>query len=188
MAAGSVNVGPGTSRFLDELERRLAYVRGRCPHVSRRVVDGSPLWFELPALCRDSPPTPACMSPASPVRLSHRFQIGASLIPPFALLWLACRNGWIAIAPGVFLAAMPAALILGMLAPSVFSGWHRAVSRIQAWIGHRLVEGLLTLVFLAVVVPVGLLFRLSGRSFLELPPADSYWRKAPAPGSLRDQF
>ena len=41
-----------------------------------------------------------------------RFQIGASLIPPFALLYIASRAGWIPIDRKVWLATMPIALLV----------------------------------------------------------------------------
>lgn len=120
--------------------------------------------------------------------LGERFRIGASLIPPFALLWVASRRGWIPLNPWWCLAAMPLALLTGLLLPSAFAGWHRGFSRVQSWIGHRVITVLLGMVFILVVLPVGLIFRLRGRSFLELPPGESYWKPARPPGSLRDQF
>jgi hypothetical protein len=120
--------------------------------------------------------------------LGERFRIGASLTPPFALLWLASRRGWVPFNSWWCLAALPGALLLGMLWPQAFAGWHRGFSAAQAWLGRRIFMGLLGLVFIFVLAPFGWILRRSGRSFLEGPPADSYWKPARPPGSLRDQF
>jgi hypothetical protein len=123
-----------------------------------------------------------------PHTLGERFQIGASLIAPVALLWLASRKGWLPLTPWWCLAAMPAVLVVGMLLPGAFAGWHRGLTALQSWIGRRLVALLLGFVFVLVLVPVGLLLRARGKSFIDGPRADSYWKPARPPGSLRDQF
>ena len=120
--------------------------------------------------------------------LGERFRIGASLIAPVALVWLASRRGWLPLTPWWCLAALPAALLVGMLLPGAFAGWHRVFSAVQSWIGHRLVMLLLGIVFVLVLVPVGLVLRARGKSFLDGPRADSYWKPARKPGSLREQF
>ena len=132
------------------------------------------------------PPPPA----NSDVRrsLKDRFQIGASLIPPMALLWLASRNGWIPVPSWICLAALPGAVALGMLLPGVFAGWHRLFSHGQSWAGHRLLAGLLGLAFILTIIPIGLWLRFRGRSFLEPPTQGTYWVSARPPGSLKNQF
>lgn len=109
-------------------------------------------------------------------------------MPPFALLWVAARRGWVSVHPGYCLAAMLVALLVGTLMPGTFAQWHQGMTRVQSWIGQRLVGVLLGLVFIGVLLPLGMLFRLRGRSFMDAPTADSYWKPARAPGSLRDQF
>lgn len=122
------------------------------------------------------------------VSLSDRFQIGASLLPPIALLWLASRRGWIPVPPGVFLAAMPGAVALGMLFPGAFFGWHRIITRIQSWMGARVLALLLGSVFLLAILPIGLWLRARGRSFLEPESSDTYWVSVRPPGSLKNQY
>ena len=68
-----------------------------------------------------------------------RFAIGASLIPPVALLMIANRAGWVPGSPRAFLAGMPVAVGLGMLFPTLFEPWHRGFSRMRSWLGGRLV-------------------------------------------------
>lgn len=123
-----------------------------------------------------------------PLTLGERFRIGASLIPPVALLWIASRRGWVPLSSGWCLAAMPLALLLGMLLPGIFEGWHRAFSAGQSWAGRWLVRILLGLVFLLVVAPLGIVLRVAGISFLGGKPAASYWTKVRPPSSLRTQF
>lgn len=118
----------------------------------------------------------------------QRFRIGASLIPPFALLWLAARKGWIPADPRWPLFAMPAALLAGFLFPAVFAPWHRGFERVQSAVGRRIVAVLLGLAWLLVVLPVGLVLRLSGKRFLESAPRDSHWVPARPYGSLLDGF
>lgn len=122
--------------------------------------------------------------------LSERFETGASLVPPFALLWLTARKGWIPAEPRWCLAAMGFAFAAGMLVPHPFQGWRRRLQSFQSWLGHHIVRQLLALIFLLIVVPFGLLLRLRGKSFLEhsAPDANSFWLTARPPGSLRDPF
>jgi hypothetical protein len=47
---------------------------------------------------------------------------------------------------------------------------------------------LLGIVFLLVVMPVGLVLRLRGKSFLDGGRRDSYWHPVRPPGSLKDSF
>lgn len=117
-----------------------------------------------------------------------RFRIGASLIPPFALLWLGARKGWIPLDPRWPLFAMPAALAIGFLLPAAFASWHIAFERLQAAVGRRIVAGLLALVWCTVILPVGLLLRLFGKRFLETRPRESHWNPARPHGSLLDGF
>ena len=125
---------------------------------------------------------------SAPHSLSERFQIGASLIPPIALMWIGSRSGWIPISSRACLTAMPVAVLIGMLLPQVFSGWHRFFTAVQGWLGHRLLAGLLAVAFLVAVVPFGLWMRTRKRSFLEPTSHDSYWVPARPPGSLKNQF
>jgi hypothetical protein len=79
-------------------------------------------------------------------------------------------------------------LASGMLLPATFEPWHHGFSRVQAWIGRRIVAVLLGIVFLLVVMPVGLVLRLRGKSFLDGGRRDSYWHPVRPPGSLKDSF
>lgn len=126
--------------------------------------------------------------PQPPLSFKMRFQIGASLIPPFALLYLASRAGWMPAAPKVWLAAMPVALLVGMLLPRLFAPWHRLFSSGHSWLGHRLLKLLLALVFLLTIVPIAVYLRIRGRSFLETASRESYWLPPRTGGSMQDQY
>jgi hypothetical protein len=122
--------------------------------------------------------------------LTERFETGASLVPPLALLWLAARKGWFPVEPRWCLATMAFAFVVGMLAPHPFQGWRRRLQALQSWLGRHIVRQLLALIFLLIVVPFGLLLRLRKKSFLEhsAPDATSFWLPARPSGSLRDPF
>ena len=121
-------------------------------------------------------------------RLRDRFSIGASLLPPVALLMLAARWGWVAVSPRNCLLAMPLVLGLGMLLPAVFEPWHRWLSRVQAWCGRRLVFGVLLGVYALALVPIAFLMRWAGQRPLDLSRSGSSWVKSKGYGSLRDPF
>ena len=126
--------------------------------------------------------------PTADRTLWQRFEIGASLVPPLALLWIASRKGWIPPGGPWSLIAMPTAVVIGLRFPAAFAGGHRGLSRVQSWIGKRLLAALLGLAFVVAVLPMGLWLRARGRSFLEPPPGDSYWTTPRPPGSLKNQF
>jgi amino acid permease len=120
--------------------------------------------------------------------LRDRFAIGASLIPPVALLMIASRAGWVAGSPRVYLAAMPVVLGLGMLFPKLAEPWHRRFSRMRSWLGGRLVFLLLLGVYGLAVVPLAFLMRLFGKRPLDVSRSGSSWVRSKGYGSLRDPF
>ena len=122
--------------------------------------------------------------------LTERFETGASLVPPFALLWLAARKGWIPVEPRWCLTTMGFVFVVGMLVPHPFQGWRRGLRALQSWLGRHIVRQLLAIIFLVIVVPFGLLLRLRKKSFLEHSSgnATSFWLPARPSGSLRDPF
>lgn len=128
------------------------------------------------------------MSPDRPATLRDRFAIGASLLPPVALLMLAGRWGWVPIRPVACLVAMPVVLGIGMAFPGVFAPWHRRLSRIRSWLGGRLVFLLLLAVHGLAVIPLALLMRLFGQRPVDRARSGSSWVRSKGYGSLRDPF
>lgn len=120
--------------------------------------------------------------------LRDRFAIGASLIPPVALLMIASRAGWVPGSPRAYLAAMPVVLGLGMLFPIFVEPWHRRFSRMRAWLGGRLVFLLFLGVYGVAVVPMAFLMRLVGKRPLDVSRSGSSWVRSKGYGSLRDPF
>lgn len=120
--------------------------------------------------------------------LRDRLAIGASLLPPVALLMLASRWGWVPVRSTVWLAAMPLVLAVGMLSPGWFAPWHRGVSRVQAGLGRFLVRLLLRVIHALAVVPMGLLMRCFGQHPVDRARTGSSWVRSKGYGSLRDPF
>ena len=85
------------------------------------------------------------------------------------------------------------ALGLAMCAvrPRWFRGFYRCGMTASWHIGQVMGRVLLTVFFLLLVTPMGLLLRVLGKDLLELkrrPDAASYWRVAKKPGPLDRQF
>jgi Saxitoxin biosynthesis operon protein SxtJ len=73
------------------------------------------------------------------------------------------------------------ALIVCALRPRLFRGFYRGGTAISFYIGQVMGRILLTVFFILVVTPLGLLLRLSGKDLLQLKRpsgASSYWRPA----------
>jgi hypothetical protein len=118
----------------------------------------------------------------------ERLRIGASLLPPCALLWWCCRRGWVPFDPHLAVWTLPAALATGFLWPAPFLPWHRRVESVRSWLGGLLLRLLLLLVWIAAILPVGLALRLAGKRFLDPGKREGYWQPARPFGSLRDGF
>jgi len=73
------------------------------------------------------------------------------------------------------------ALIACAVRPRWFRGFYRGGMTVSFHIGQVMGKILLTILFLLVVTPMGLLLRLLGKDLLQLkrpPSASSYWRAA----------
>ena len=78
-------------------------------------------------------------------------------------------------------------LIVCAVRPRLFRGFYRSGMTISFYIGQVMGRILLTIFFILVVTPLGLLLRLTGKDLLQLkrpPGASSYWR----PGKTSNQF
>jgi hypothetical protein len=96
---------------------------------------------------------------------------------------------------GVPLFVIGALLILtAVLAPNALTYLHKFWIALSLLIGWLMTRVILTLVFFLVVMPIGLLQRLVGRSSVDLrfrTGASSYWQprqKSFAPADYRNQF
>lgn len=75
--------------------------------------------------------------------------------------------------------------------PRWFRGFYRVGMTASFHVGQVMGRILLSLIFLAVVTPLGLLLRILGKDLLQLrrdSQAPSHWRKARPPGPLDRQF
>ena len=87
--------------------------------------------------------------------------------------------------------ALVVALAICAVRPRWFRGFYRAGMTASWHVGQVMGGVLLTILFLLLVTPLGLLLRLMGKDLLELkrrPDAASYWRVAKKPGPLDRQF
>lgn len=105
--------------------------------------------------------------------------------------WLSLRRGWIprgALVPiGVAILLIPA---LAIIRPRWFRPVYRGVMTVSFHIGQVMGKVMLTVFFLLVLTPLGLLLRLLGKDLLELkkkPHATTYWHPA-KPASRLDQM
>ncbi len=95
---------------------------------------------------------------------------------------------------GVFRAAqfvLAAILICGLIRPRWFRGFYRVGMTVNFWVGKTVGRVTLTLFFLLVITPFGLVLRFLGRDLLALrprPPGESYWRKSRPASSLDRLF
>ena len=97
--------------------------------------------------------------------------------------------------PQEFFIATLIALAVGLAICAVRPRWFRGFYRVgmtASWhVGQVMGRVLLTVFFLLLVTPMGLLLRLMGKDLLELkrrPDASSYWRVAKKPGPLDRMF
>ena len=83
------------------------------------------------------------------------------------------------------------AVLICAVRPRLFRGFYRVGMTASFHVGQVMGRVLLSVVFLLVVTPLGLLLRLTGRDLLQLrrePSAVTYWRKAKPVGPLERQF
>ena len=83
------------------------------------------------------------------------------------------------------------ALAICAARPRWFRGFYRAGMTASWHVGQVMGRLLLTVLFLLLVTPLGLLLRLLGKDLLELkrrPDAASYWHVAKKPGPLDRMF
>ena len=112
----------------------------------------------------------------------------AGAIVAFALLrkHVVSREVFIGVMSG-----LAVALVVCAARPRWFRSFYRAGMTASWHVGQVMGGVLLTILFLLLVTPLGLLLRLMGKDLLELkrlPEATSYWRVAKKPGPLDRQF
>lgn len=109
-----------------------------------------------------------------------------------ALSFVAChrawitRNAWFALLGVVLLA-----VILSLIFPRLFRSFYRAGMTASFHVGQVMGKVLLTLLFLLVVTPLGLLLRLMGKDLLRLkrdPAAGTFWQSAKCSNNFDRMF
>lgn len=96
--------------------------------------------------------------------------------------WIVWWKGGLALTLPLVVAAMAlAAVVAALIQPRWFRGFYRGGMTVSFQIGQLIGKVLLTLFFLLLVTPLGLLLRLLGKDLLELkskPQETSGWRPA----------
>jgi F0F1-type ATP synthase assembly protein I len=90
-----------------------------------------------------------------------------------------------------FLAALLVTLLLCLLKPRLCRGFYRVGMTVSFYIGQVIGRILLTLIFLLVVTPLGILLRLCGKDLLRLkrdPTAKTYWEPVKQTHNLDREF
>ena len=94
--------------------------------------------------------------------------------------------GWLAA-----LAVLATLALMAALRPRWFRGYYRFASRLAFHLSQFVGYALLTVLFLLVLTPLGLLLRLTGKDLLRLrrsPEAKSYWSTTRPSGPLERRF
>ncbi len=94
------------------------------------------------------------------------------------LRWRRVLPGWAWVA--VLAVALALALLAG-LRPAWFRGYYRVSTRIGYWLSEALARVILSLIFVFLLVPLGLVLRLLGKDPLRLRrtrPVETYWSNA----------
>jgi hypothetical protein len=93
---------------------------------------------------------------------------------------------WLAILAVVSLLAIAA-----LIRPQLFRRWYRFSQKLGFLLAQFVGRCVLTVFFICILTPVGLLLRLLGKDLLQLkrpPPAATYWRPAKEYNSLERLF
>lgn len=91
----------------------------------------------------------------------------------------------------LLLATLGVALLLGVIKPRLFRGFYRVGMTVSFYIGQVVGWIVLTLIFLLVLTPLGLLLRLMGKDLLKLkrdPSAKTYWEPVKQNNDLEREF
>ena len=91
----------------------------------------------------------------------------------------------------VILAALALVAVLVWFRPRWFRGYYRFSARAGFWSSQLVAKVILAVVFVLLVTPLGLLFRLTGKDALRLKRSsncDTYWQTAKEAGPLDRLF
>ncbi len=111
--------------------------------------------------------------------------------PAIGLVVLACRGRVTPLPAGTAIAAIVVVALVGLARPILFRPVYRAVMTVTFHVGQVVGRVVLFVFFLAIITPLALLLRAMGKDLLQLRRSvreTSYWREAPALGSLRKLF
>ena len=128
------------------------------------------------------------------LRINHRPAPRQLLV--FALAWLAFAGatGWMQWTGGRPRLAQ-VCWTLAVVVPVVGAFWQEGLRRFYVGlcyatfpVGFVVSTLVLTLIYYAVLTPIGLLLRVCGHDALQRRPAATYWHRRPAPRKAADYF
>lgn len=128
------------------------------------------------------------------LRINHRPAPRQLLV--FALAWLAFTGalGWMQWTKGHGTLAW-IGWTLAVVVPAAGAFWREGLRRFYVGlcyatfpIGYAVSTLVLTLLYYAVLTPIGLLLRVCGHDALQRRPASSHWHRRPVPRKAADYF
>jgi hypothetical protein len=116
--------------------------------------------------------------------------VGVVFLLIAAFVWW--RTGWRIGFWSVGFGSLGALLVLGgLLSPRMLRGVHRAWMALAFTLGFMMTRLILTITFVSLVIPIGLILRVFGKDLLSLrraPPDESYWIPRPQQESVGDRL
>ncbi len=90
----------------------------------------------------------------------------------------------------MLLASVAAVATIACIQPCWFRGYYRVSTRVGFWLSQVIARIVLTLIFIILITPLGILLRIFGKDLLRLKRTgqESYWNAAKPSGSLDQLF
>lgn len=121
----------------------------------------------------------------------RKFTCASAVVPVLFCVLGAWRGRWAWAVPGVAAAIACGVALVAAVRPGWFRGWYRAGRRFGHFMGRVMGGVVLTLLFVLLLAPLGIVLRLLGREPLGLrpdPKLGTYWVPSRQPGELERMF
>ena len=120
-----------------------------------------------------------------------KFTAAVCLVLALVVAGLARRHVFSRATMWSLLALLLITLLVCLLKPRLFRSFYRVGMTVSFYIGHLFGRILLTLIFLLVLTPLGLMLKLMGKDLLRLkrdPSAQTYWEPVKQNHDLEREF